>query len=207
VQTCALPIWNRFGAMASTSCISIIANWRPTQSGAPPRGTLTASSADTLVRVNEVLLAGRLFAVHRDLSRLKRFGQRDLLRVSAREGRLDLSRDTFAQLLCRLGSNLLKERRQEPAADTPRHAEGAIELRRSTIEPSVDVDLLVGRRPIAAVFLGGLVGRDLHAREYLTRLPAAADRVEGEGRPRFDEGVRQVVHDRRRAHVADVGRA
>src|SRR5262249_56995092 len=92
-------------------------------------GSITRSAiSEALVRVDEIFFAGRLLAVHRDLPGLQRFGQRDFLRVRAREGRLDLARHTFSQLLCRLGSDLLQERRQEPATDTPRHAEGTSEL-------------------------------------------------------------------------------
>ena len=59
-----------------------------------------------LVRVDQVLLAGGLLAVDRDLVEPQGAGEGDLLRVRAREGGLDLGRDPLAQLLGRLESDL-----------------------------------------------------------------------------------------------------
>src|SRR5690242_9545439 len=108
-----------------------------------------------LVRVDQVLLPGGLLAVDRDLLEPQGPRERDLLRVSARERGLDLGRDPLAQLLGRLESDLLQKRGEQPPADAPGHAEGAVELGWPPVEAPVDVDLLVGGGAVAAVLLCG----------------------------------------------------
>ena len=66
-----------------------------------------------------------------------------------------ISAATRSRIRCDLlGPDLGQVRRQQPAADAPRHPEVAVELGRAAVEPAVDVDLLVGRRSVAAVLRG-----------------------------------------------------
>src|ERR1043166_2692989 len=53
----------------------------------------------TFVRIDQILLAGGLLAVGGDLLEPQRPGERDFLRVRARERGLDLGGDPLAQLL------------------------------------------------------------------------------------------------------------
>src|SRR5215831_18763986 len=142
--------------------------------------TSSSSASEALVRIDEVLLAGRLLAVDRDLLQPQRLRERDLPVVATGEGRLDFRRDTLAQLLRGRRADLLQECGQQPAADAPGHAEAAGELRGAAVETSVDVQLLVLRRTVAAVSAGRAIGGHFHAGEDLTRELATADRVERE---------------------------
>src|SRR5262245_51451975 len=175
-----------------------------TLDGSVSRLASSASASEALVRIDEVLLAGRLLAVDRDLLQPQRLRERDLLVVATGECRFDLRRDTLAQLLRGCGSDLLQERRQQPAADAPGHAEVAGEFGGAAVKTSVDVHLLVLRRTVAAVFARRSIGGRFHAGEQLTRELAAADRVECErgagGGERFDE----LVHERRRTRSQHV---
>src|SRR5262249_57801754 len=85
-------------------------------------GSEYRASASSLVRVDQVLLAGGLLAVDGDLVDLERLGERDLLRVGARERGLDLRRDPLAQPLGGLETDLLQEGGEQPAADASGHA-------------------------------------------------------------------------------------
>ena len=68
--------------------------------------SLVTRSAEPFVRVDQILLARRLLAVDGDLIELQGLGQGHLLRVRARERRLDLCRHSLAELLRRLESDL-----------------------------------------------------------------------------------------------------
>src|SRR5207342_1870430 len=57
---------------------------------------------------------------------------------------------------------------------------------------------------VAAVFLGGLVGGDLHRREDLARQLAAADRIERDGSAGLHQRGGEVIHKSRRGGVDDV---
>src|SRR5262252_7851930 len=137
--------------------------------------TSSSSASEALVRIDEVLLAGHLPAVDRDLLQPQRLRERDLLVVVTGEGRLDFRRDTLAQLQRACRADLLQEGRQQPAADPPGHAEIAGEFRGPTVETSVDVHLLVLRRTVAAVSARRAIGGRFHAGEHLARELAAAD--------------------------------
>src|SRR5688500_277553 len=102
---------------------------------------------------HEVLLPRCLLAVHGDRIQLEHLSQRDFLRVLAGERGLNLAGNAFPQLLCGFGADLLQERCQQPAANAPGHPEGTIELRRSTVEAAINVELLVDGRTVAAVLL------------------------------------------------------
>src|SRR5438445_9518713 len=169
------------------------------------RRRITADSAESFVRVDQILPARGLFAVDGDLLDPQRLGKRAFLRVGARERGLDLGRDPPSQLLGGLEANLLQEGGEQPAANTPRHAEGAVELGRPAAEAPVDVDLLVRGGPITAVFLGRLVRGNLHGGEYLPRQSSTADRIEGHRGTGGDERLGQIVHEGRRLRVAHVG--
>src|SRR5262249_17533491 len=123
------------------------------------------------------------------------------------EGRLDLRRDTLAQLLRGCRADLLYERRHQPAADAPGHTEVTGELRGAAVETSVDVHLLVLRRTVAAVFARRAIGGRFHAGGDLAREPAAADGVEHEGGAGGDERFDELVHERRRTRSQHVLRA
>src|SRR4029450_7769621 len=86
------------------------------------------------VRVNQVLLSSGLPAVNGDFLKPQRLGERDLLRVAARKRGLDFRRHALAKLLSRLESDLLQEGGEEPATDTPRHAEAPVELGGAAVE-------------------------------------------------------------------------
>src|SRR5437879_5065755 len=128
-----------------------------------PHGT--ADSAESFIRVDQILPARGLFAIDGDLLDPQRLGERDFLRVGARERGLDLGRDPLSQLLRSLESNFLQEGGEQPAANTPSHAEGAVELGRPAVQSAVDVYLLVRCGPITAVFLRRLVRCRLHGGE------------------------------------------
>src|SRR5882724_9324731 len=169
------------------------------------RTRFTADSAESLVRVDQILPARGLFAIDGDLLDPQRLGERDFLRVGARERGLDLGRDPLSQLLGGLEANFLQEGGEQPAANTPRHAEGAVELGRPAVQSAVDVYLFVRCGPITAVFLRRLVRRILHGGEYLSRKSSTADRIEGHRGTGSDECLGQVVHEGWRVRVAHVG--
>src|SRR5882762_10236816 len=122
---------------------------------------------ELLVRIDQKLLASRALVVDRDVLEIEHLRQRDHLRVVARKGRLQALDHTLAQPHLLRPADLLQERRQQPAADAPRHAVVAYEFDRSGVEAAIDIDLLVRGRAIAAVDLGGLVERDFHAGQDL----------------------------------------
>src|SRR6266850_6477028 len=169
------------------------------------RTRFTADSAESLVRVDQIFPARGLFAIDGDLLYPQRLGERYFLRVDARERGLDLGRDPLSQLLGGLEANLLEEGGEQPAANTPSHAEGAVELGRPTIQSAVDVYLLVRCGPITAVFLRRLVRGNLHSGEYLPRQSSTADRIESHRGTGGDERRGQVVHEGWRVRVAHVG--
>src|SRR6185503_20630539 len=90
--------------------------------------TRRARSARLPGRVDQVLGAGPELAVDGDLVEGQCAGQRVLLRVGAGKRRLDLGGDALPELLGGLAADLLQEGREQPAAHSPRLAEGAREL-------------------------------------------------------------------------------
>src|SRR6266850_981927 len=94
------------------------------------RTRFTADSAESLVRVDQILSARGLFAIDGDLLDPQRLGERDFVSVVARERGLDLCCDPLSQLFRSHQSYFLQEGGVQPASNTPRHAEGAVELGR-----------------------------------------------------------------------------
>src|SRR5436190_986259 len=92
-------------------------------------------------------------------------------------------------------------------AHAPGHAEVAGELRGAAVEASVDVQLLVLGRTVAAVFARRATGGRFHAGKDLARELAAADRVERERGAGSGERVGELVHERRRARSEHALRA
>src|SRR6266850_7493173 len=103
------------------------------------RAMSRADSAKSFVWVDQILLTGGLLHVDGDLLEPQRLGERHFLRIGARERSLDLGGDPLAELLGGLESDLLQEGGEQPAADTPGHAEGTIELGRPAVQSAVDV--------------------------------------------------------------------
>src|SRR6266850_2916155 len=99
-----------------------------------PRRAIRERSARSLVGVDQILRTRRHLGVHGDLLGAQRLGERDLLGVGARKGGLDLGGHPLTQLLGGLEPDLLEERREQPAPDSPRHAERPAELRRPPVE-------------------------------------------------------------------------
>ena len=100
---------------------------------------------------------------------------------------------------------VLKERGEQPPADTPRHAEVPGEDRRAGVESAVDVHLLVDGRPVARVLRRGRAGRLLHAVEDLTCQRATTRGVERQRRRRRFERLDEIGRERRRRRVAAHG--
>ena len=138
------------------------------------------------------------------LDELQRLLQRHHLGVMAGEGGLEFGDHARPQLGAVGRADLLQERKQQPAADAPGHAERPVQLGRTDIEAAIDVDLLVHARSVAAVDFCGLVDRDLHAGEDLAGELAAADGVERDGRAGFHQRVGQIVHEGRGAGIDDM---
>ena len=128
----------------------------------------------------------------------------------AGEGRLELVGDALLQAGKVGRADLAEEGEQQPAAHAPRHAEGAVELGRAAVKASVQVHLLVRRRAVPAVFLGGAVEGGFHRRQDLAAELAAAGGVEAQRGAGRDDGLRQVFHEggrRRIAHVLGADRS
>src|SRR5229473_211751 len=104
-----------------------------------------------LVRVDQVLLAGRALGINGDMVELQRLLQRHHLRVTAGEGRLEFIDHPLAQLCSLSLSNFHQEGSQQPTADAPGHAECTVQLGRTCVESAIDIDLLVHVRSVAAV--------------------------------------------------------
>ena len=77
---------------------------RKTETNAPTRRTLSA-----LVRIDQVLFAGRALAIDGDVVELQRFLQRHHLRVVTGKGGFELGDDPLAQLRTLGRSDLLQE--------------------------------------------------------------------------------------------------
>src|SRR5258705_13954660 len=84
-----------------------------------------------LVRIDQILFAGRALAVDGNVIQLQCFLQRYHLRVMAGERRLELVDHTLAQLRALGRSDFLQEWKQQPAADTPGHSECPVQLDRT----------------------------------------------------------------------------
>src|SRR5579859_5889704 len=97
----------------------------------------------TLVRVDQIFVPRRDLAVDRDGLEVQGFDQRYLAGVGTGEGGVQLGCNALLQPLHDGGSQLLQEGEDQPAADSPRHAETAVELDRTLAQSSIDVDLLV----------------------------------------------------------------
>src|SRR5580765_1391322 len=146
----------KFGALADAS------------HGPPERKpTLYGPTLSALVRIDQVLFAGRAFGVDSDVVELQRLLQRYHLRVVTGKGGFELGDDPLAQLRTLGRSDILQEWKQKPAAHAPGHAECPVQLDRTRVETAIDIDLLVHARSVAAVDFCGLVGRNLHAGENL----------------------------------------
>src|SRR5215475_9164487 len=90
--------------------------------------------ARAFARIDQILGGGGLLAVDADLVEGQCLGEGDLLGIRAGEGGLDLGGDALAELLGPLESELLQERREEPAAHPPRLAKGPGELGGPAVE-------------------------------------------------------------------------
>src|SRR5258706_12536000 len=95
---------------------------------ARPRRTLFA-----LVRIDQVLFAGRALAIDSDVVELQRLLQRHHLRVVAGKRGFELGDDPLAQLRTIGRSDLLQEWKQKPAARAPGHAECPVQLDRTRV--------------------------------------------------------------------------
>src|SRR5262249_57156198 len=102
---------------------------------------------------------------------------------------------------------LRREGGGRPAAAARGQAEAAKGRGGPAAQSAVDVDLLVGGRPVAAVFLRRPVRGRLHRGEDLPRQSSAADRIEGHRGAGGGERLDQVVHELGRRRVAHVGGA
>src|SRR5262245_12125186 len=170
----------------------------------PPKARPIDVELRAFVRIDQVFRASRALAIHGDLAETERLGERNLLRIVARERRLDLGGHALAKFLRRRGTDFLQERPQQPAADGPREAEPALEDYRARVEYAVDVDLLQRRRAIAAVFLRRTHDRRFHRVQDLADELAAADRIERDRRAGGGERLGELVGERWLARVADV---
>ena len=110
-----------------------------------------STSALWRVRSDRKFIASAFLAIHGDLRGLQHLQQSDLFRVPRREGRGQLAGHAPLQFRGDCGPDSLKRGEEQPPADAPGHAVVTAQLGRAQIEPSVDVDLLVGRRTLPAV--------------------------------------------------------
>src|SRR5262245_42159297 len=194
--TGATPTWIRvddrvtIGASLQRVARSRTTRRSDARSRAGPGG---GPSSARLVRPDQHLLARRLPAVGRDRLEPQGPGQRQLARVAAGEGGLELADDARAQLLARLGTDPLQKEREQPAAEAPGHAVGPVEDRGRAVEPAVDVDLLVGAAAVAAEAGRRAARRELHAAQDLVRESSAAGGVEAQRRARLDQRVDQIL--------------
>src|SRR6476620_9718868 len=100
-----------------------------------------AKASPGLVRVDQEFLAGGTLVVDSDVGELQRLLQRHHLRIMAGKGGLELVDNALTQF-SRVGrTDLLQERQQQPAADTPGHAECPVQLDRTRIQAAIDIDL------------------------------------------------------------------
>src|SRR5215203_1328596 len=106
------------------------------------RNASRMSPASALVRIDQIFLAGGAFGVDGDVIELQRLLQRHHLGVMAGKGGLELGDDARPQFCALDLADLHQERKQQPAADPPGHAERAVELGRAKVEAAIDVDLL-----------------------------------------------------------------
>src|SRR2546426_22631 len=104
------------------------------------------------MRLEEVLLAGGRTVVAPDHLRFERLSERDLARVGAGEGRRDLACYAIAQPPRFLWADAGQVVRKKPAAYTPCHADGRWRRRGGPVEPAIDVQLLVDRGAIRALW-------------------------------------------------------
>lgn len=80
------------------------------------------------MRIDQVFLTRRDAAIDLHRLDLQSFNKGDLLRIRTLEGRLNLCRYPFSELLGAFSSHFLQKRTQQPATDTPGHTEIAREL-------------------------------------------------------------------------------
>ncbi len=177
---------------------------------AAERGEISGLPSDGLVRRpflladgearprrDQVFLASGLTGVDGNGGGVQRTGQWHRGGVAAGEGGGDPRRHALAHTLHLLRAGLGQKRGEQPAADTPGHAEATGQFRRAPVEAAVDIDLLVHRRPVPAE-LGADAYRRLHRGQDAAGQRAAADGVEGDGGRRGSERPDQVIHERGR---------
>mmetsp|Transcript_12855 Transcript_12855/g.32470 ORF Transcript_12855/g.32470 Transcript_12855/m.32470 type:complete len:219 (+) Transcript_12855:470-1126(+) len=115
-----------------------------------------------VVWFDQVLLAGLfLFVVDEGLN-LQCPGKRNFSGIITRKRCANLIGHFLTQFSIFFSTDLLKERCQQPATETPRHAVASAQDRWSSIKATIDIDLLMLVRAIATVFGRGLNGRTLH---------------------------------------------
>src|SRR6185312_16162992 len=100
-------------------------SWAACGSAASLIGLASNASAEALVRVDQILLAGGLAVVGGGDLRVEGLRQADLGGVVAGEGGLQLVGHPLAQLLHLRRRRLREEIGQQPAAEAPGHAEAA----------------------------------------------------------------------------------
>ena len=125
----------------------------------------------------------------------------------ARKRRLELCTNPCAQFGTAFSADLLQEGCQQEAANAPGHAHAGWQGCWAHVETAIDVDLLVGRRTVAAVFLGVEVRCRFHRHQDLPGQRAAANRIKAESRTRLCQCGDQVVHKAERCGVDDTFRA
>ena len=101
-------------------------------------------------------------------------------------------------------SNFLNVRREQPTAHSPGHAVTAIEDRGTHIQGTVQVHLLMGGGPVAAIGGGAAIQGHLHAGENLSRQGPAPDGIECQRRAGRHQGLGQIVHEGFGIAAADV---
>src|SRR6202022_12390 len=99
-------------------------------------------------------MARRAVAVHRDVLEIQGFEQRYLAGVGAREGGFQFCGNALLEPLRGGGAELLQEGSDQPAADSPGHAEIAVEFDRPLAQTPIDIDLLMRRGAVPAVLRG-----------------------------------------------------
>src|SRR5882757_161336 len=96
------------------------------------------SRVSPLVRVDEEFLAGRTLGEDGEVGGIERLLQRYDFGVMAGEGGLELGDHALPELLAVHRADLHQEREKQPAADTPRRAEGAVDLDGADVEAAIN---------------------------------------------------------------------
>ena len=110
----------------------------------------------------------------------------------AREGGRQFIGDPLTQRLRCRRTDLLQEGGEQPATHRPVHAHVAIDLGGAGVKIAVEIDLLVNRRAVTAVFLGRAIQRSLHATQDRAGQRAATGCIKGDSRSGLHQRLGQV---------------